>query len=251
MENINHHVTNLINRSQQAASSNVPPSTPPSTQTTPVGPSTASSLGTPEQRAARHARLVVTQETAAVAVNRCFALFRNNWPRKFVSIWGDSDSLTASKRCWLNAFRGADFTPAMLDAGLRRVLVESWPPDNPGEFLAMCHVDPSEINAPSVEQAFRVACEAAYPFVDADWHHPAVRHAALEIGLSRLAGFTIADRRIKSKFEQCYRWACDHAAELNPLPAGTLDKKRCVVPDNVTADNFAALKKMLSENTTP
>lgn len=160
----------------------------------------------------------------ADAVNRVFALFQAHWPRKFSSIWPTADAVRTSKRSWAIAFRDCrHLTAQTMEIGLRRVREEAWPPDNPGEFLALCHVRPEDIGAPEKDRAFSEAVTQSYPYASwRPWSHRCVYWAAIWTGQSDLAERGQAVRAI---FEREYQRALDQHDALAPPPAGRLADK--------------------------
>lgn len=163
-------------------------------------------------------------ETATDLVNQVFQLFKAHWPRKFPSIWPSDEGLVRSKRAWHKKFRACPWlTEETLGAGLSRVTDLQWPPDNPGEFLDLCHVTPELARAPNFDAAFTEACRGAYPYNTWHrWSHRCVYWAATWTGLSDLNERPNAKRKA---FDREYQRALDQHRELEPAPEGKLPAK--------------------------
>ena len=160
----------------------------------------------------------------ADAVNRVFALFQAHWPRKFTSIWPTVDALRVSKRSWALAFRDCrHLTVQTMEIGLMRVRSETWPPDNAGEFLALCHVRPEDIGAPEFDRAFSEAVNQSYPYASwRPWSHRCVYWASIWTGQSDLAE---RGQAIRKQFDREYQKALDQHDTLAEPPAGRLAVK--------------------------
>lgn len=185
----------------------------------------------------------------ADAVNRVFALFQAHWPRKFSSIWPTADAVRISKRSWALAFRDCGHLSAQtMEIGLRRVREEAWPPDNAGEFLALCHVRPEDIGAPSFDRAFSEAVNQSYPYASwRPWSHRCVYWAATWTGLSDLAE---QGQSIRKRFDREYQMALDQHETLAEPPSGQLAEKTHQQSEEeriaAAEDGIANLKKILS-----
>lgn len=185
----------------------------------------------------------VSVDAVADAVNQVFALFQAHWPRKFPSIWKSPEAVEESKRAWFHAFRDAEHLSAeTLAHGLRRVRGDAWPPDNPGEFLAMCHIAPEDIGAPSADRAFAEACHHAYPYAAwRPWSHKSVYWAAVRTGLSDLAE---RGHKVRARFESEYQCALDGHARLADPPTGQLPPRTAA---ERTAEQERAAEKGIAE----
>lgn len=161
-------------------------------------------------------------EELRTAVKQVFACFETTWPRKFASIWPDGDSVQLSKRQWLIAFRDAKLTPASLKAGLDAVRQEAWPPDNPGEFLALCKIDPATVGAPDLEAAWKEATGRSPHSEWIPWSHRCVYWAAVRTGQTDLAERGQYMRKI---FEREYDRAIEQAESLDEPPLARLPSK--------------------------
>ena len=103
---------------------------------------------------------------------------------------------------------------------MQRVVQQQWPPDNPGEFLALCHRAPADLGAPDFRRAFAEACRHAHPCADWQrWSHRCVYWAATWTGLSDLME---RGERIRQAFDREYQRALDAADDLEEPPTGQL-----------------------------
>ncbi|WP_286792168.1 replication protein P [Marinobacter sp. Hex_13] len=162
-----------------------------------------------------------TDELTTV-VDEIFRVFRRTWPRRFPTIWKTGDDLRESKRQWLLAFRDASVTPVMLRIGLEAVRKESWPPDNPGAFLALCRMDPATVGAPDLESAWKEASNRSPHSEWLPWSHRCVYWAAVWTGQTDLAERGQYMRKI---FEREYDRALQQASNLSEPPLGRLPSK--------------------------
>ena len=92
---------------------------------------------------------------------------------------------------------------------------------SPGEFIALCKLDPIDIGAPSLNAAYKEACEKAHPcYGEKKWSHEAVKHAYLKTGPCSLR--TEPASKTKPAFETAYLESCEDYADgknLNQIEA--------------------------------
>lgn len=187
-----------------------------------------------------------------VLVNRVFKLFKDNWPRKFPSIWPSVDAVNASKRMWKDTFMNTPWlTLQRFDLGLNRVRSESWPPDNPADFLKHCHIQPADIGAPEQHAAFRIAlnnCHQANKWPR--WKHKCVYWAAVEVGLSDMFRRGEATRK---HFYEVYQRHLNQHESLQGMPVAYIESTpkessdRCQQEHrNSIGNGLDDLKKMLA-----
>lgn len=95
-----------------------------------------------------------------------------------------------------------------------------WPPSAP-EFRALCEKrNPEDYGLPTEDQAYREACRRAHPAgpaLEVEWSHPAVCHAALEIGFHSLCN--LAANVSRKLFARNYQVACRMVMDGKPLKA--------------------------------
>ncbi|MCG8381823.1 MAG: hypothetical protein MJA28_06345 [Gammaproteobacteria bacterium] len=161
----------------------------------------------------------------AYAVNLVFKEFKDNWPRKFLSIWKTPEEMTASKKQWMKSFQTTGWlTPELFQIGLTEVKREQWPPDNPAEFLKYCHVQPRSVGAPEPLVAFRKALMNCHAQNDMPrWGHKCVYWAAVRTGLSELC---VKGEALREQFYDNYAHALDEHQALGPMPVAMLPKQR-------------------------
>lgn len=150
-------------------------------------------------------------------------MLQSHWPRKYPSIWTTVEAVTESKRVWFLAFRDCEhLTSTTLQAGLAKLRQEGqvWPPDNPGEFLAMCHVDPSDVDAPDFYRAWMEACTGAHARWKR-WSHRAVYWAAACAGFENFDG---CGQRVRKEFDVEYQRALDQHETLPEIPRGQISE---------------------------
>lgn len=155
-------------------------------------------------------------------MNRVFALFQANWPRRWRSIWKTNEAVLQSKRIWFVAFRDARLTPKRLAAGLEAVRQEEWPPDNPGAFLKLCHVLPESVGAPDYDRAWSEATNRPHHSDWLPWSHRCVYWAAVRVGRSDLAE---RGQHLRKAFDREYQQAIEEADTLPEPPKGQLPRK--------------------------
>ena len=132
--------------------------------------------------------------------------------------------------------------------GLDQARKEKWPPDNPGEFLALCRIEPADVGAPDSENAWAIACRMTHPGSPdgKGWAHPAVRAAARKVGFSRLF---YSGTRAKRDFLDAYQDAVDWADNLDPLPEAALPEKLSpeeeAERDQAAAEGLASIKQLV------
>jgi hypothetical protein len=155
------------------------------------------------------------------AVNRVFAVFNEHWLRKFSTLWPTPEAVERSKRVWARAFARCDhLTAQTIAAGLERVVTMQWPPDNPGEFLQLCHRTPEMLDAPGFDAAHTEACRGAYPYSGAHrWSHRCVYWAATWTGLSDL---NERPNAVRKRFDREYQRALDQFETLTEAPKANL-----------------------------
>lgn len=169
--------------------------------------------------------------------------------------WPDDDDLQAYKRSMTKGFIAEGITSVeQIRFGVRacRTLPTNFVP-SVGSFIAMCKPTPEMLGLPSEDDAYAEAARNSYPGSGrAVWSHPAVSHAAREVGLYNLSTMPLKASRLL--FNRSYAIVCRMLAngeELRPILVGlpetvegrrtpevgkaALDKLRGVVrgePDN-------------------
>ena len=165
----------------------------------------------------------------AYAVNLVFKEFKDNWPRKFLSIWKTPEEMTASKKQWMKSFQTTGWlTPELFQIGLTEVKREQWPPDNPAEFLKYCHVQPRSVGAPEPLVAFRKALMNCHAQNDMPrWGHKCVYWAAVRTGLSELC---VKGEALREQFYDNYAHALDEHQALGRSKVHFFASSICYLP---------------------
>jgi hypothetical protein len=154
---------------------------------------------------------------AAGVINKLFADLQGLFPAWRQSYPGEAD-LAAAKRAWTRALvESGVTTEKQLQWGLRRARRSGspfWP--SVGQFIQWCQPDPETLGLPSPERAYREACAMAHPAADhSRWSHPAVRVAAREVGLQKLA--VLPESETRAGFLRAYKIAVGRVADGEDL----------------------------------
>ncbi|NLD14485.1 MAG: Replication protein P [Gammaproteobacteria bacterium] len=138
-----------------------------------------------------------------------FPAWRNAWPA--------ADDEAAARRSWIKAFASAGLRNLeQIRFGVEQCR-QSGRPFMPsvGEFIQWCQPSPQAMGCPTVEQAYLQACALAHPAADRENAHPAVWHAASEVGLYELAN--LPTDRSRPMFERAYGMTLDMLVKGQPL----------------------------------
>lgn len=99
----------------------------------------------------------------------------------FKQAWPTEEEFKATKKEWVLAFQEANInTIEHLKKGLAKVRLNPSPfIPSPGEFIAMCKPEPEDVGAPSIDKAYREACEKSHPSYGSEknWTHEAIEYA--------------------------------------------------------------------------
>lgn len=155
---------------------------------------------------------IIEEETASV-VNQLFdrlvainPAFKQAWPTEY--------EFKATKKEWTLAFIEAGISSIdRVKKGLKNVRMNASPfVPSPGEFISMCVSSPSDIGAPSLDQAYNEACQKSHPCYgeNKNWSHEVVRYAASKAGSYFLRTEPIS--KSKPVFEKYYTEACEDFA---------------------------------------
>lgn len=149
---------------------------------------------------------------------------------KWISAFGDRDDGT-----WLRGLRGLG--PEELAHGLRKCCLSghAWPPSLP-QFRALCMPVMEDFGLPGADQAYREVTDALGHWEEHQWSHPAVFHAAQEVGGWNMAN--LPESRSRTLFERAYEIVTRRVLEGErfsaPVPQG-LPKKVSVRSSRETA----------------
>lgn len=143
-------------------------------------------------------------------INRLFRVIRDCRPA-WRQAWASKEALESAKVSWVKAFieGGIVDWDRQVEIGLRRLRAD--PSDfvpSPGKFISWCQPVPADFGLPGVEEAYAEACRKAHPAQrqSATWSHPAVYHAATDVGLDYL-GMLSREDGLKL-FERSYVVMC-------------------------------------------
>lgn len=98
---------------------------------------------------------------------------------------GDDQAVGDCKRQWLSAFKENNISSIdKVKRGMVKMRSRQLPfLPSPGEFIALCKLQPIDVGAPSVENAYKEAVKNAYPDgLEKRWTHPCVRYAYQQSG---------------------------------------------------------------------
>jgi len=141
--------------------------------------------------------------------------------------WPTETEFQMAKREWVNAFRRANITSLeRVKRGIERLTdsEKSFIP-SPGEFLALCRLEPGDVGAPPIEQAYKEAIKNAYPDgLEKRWSHPCVRHAFQQSGAFEMR--TEPKSKTQPLFEKNYLDSLDDYAEGKILEQVAHDKPK-------------------------
>lgn len=123
-------------------------------------------------------------------INRLFRDIRDSRPA-WRQAWSTKEAIASAKAAWVTAFIEGGITDwdRQVELGLRRLRAEKsdFVP-SPGKFIGWCQPMPEDFGLPEVEAAYAEACRKAHPAQrqSVKWTHPAVYHAATDVGLDNL-----------------------------------------------------------------
>lgn len=132
--------------------------------------------------------------------------------------WPDDDSLQMYKRAMVKGFVAEGISQVEQIrfgvAACRRLASDFVP--SVGRFIALCHPTPETLGLPSEADAYAEATRNAYPNAGhVVWSHPAVSHAAREVGLYNLSSLPLKSSR--ELFSRAYTIVCRLIANGQPL----------------------------------
>lgn len=132
--------------------------------------------------------------------------------------WPDDNDLKAYKRSMTKGFiaeRITNIEQIRFGVEACRQLPSDFVP-SVGRFIAMCRPGPELLGLPSEDEAYAEAARNAYPSGGSVvWSHPAVAHAAREVGLYNLSTMPLKASRML--FCRAYEIVCRRVANGEPL----------------------------------
>lgn len=153
------------------------------------------------------------EEMTAKIVNDLFEVLSAIKPA-FRQAWPTQREFENAKIQWIKAFM--DINLNSLEKIQRGVKEFRLSPgcfiQSPGDFIALCKLDPSDIGAPETRKAYLEACRLSHPCETVkNWSHVVVRYAAQKTGSHFLR--TETESKTYPVFEQNYREACEMFAD--------------------------------------
>lgn len=142
---------------------------------------------------------------------------------------GDDQAIGDCKRQWLSAFKENNITSIdRVKRGMVKVRARQLPfLPSPGEFIAFCKLDPIDVGAPSIDDAYKEAIKNAYPDgLEKRWTHDCVRYAYQRSGAFEMR--TEPKSKTQPLFERHYLDAIERFANgeiLNQLPINKKEKE--------------------------
>lgn len=115
-----------------------------------------------------------TQPEAPVVetINQVFALFRLNYHNQYYAAWSDAEQVNQVKRLWLEAL--TPYPTAVILRAAQHAIENSDYLPTLNKMIEACRFSLSELGLPTAYEAYREACLAPSPKVEAPWQHPAV-----------------------------------------------------------------------------
>lgn len=188
-------------------------------------------VGAPQHVAARQPRQI--NPTTVEIVNKIFLELQAIFPA-WRQAWPDADALAAAKRSWVRALAAAGINRIeQIRYGLAqcRLSGSSFAP-SVGQFIGWCTPTPEALGLPSSRDAYRQATRIAHPTASSDDVHPAVYHAACEVGLYELT--QLPELQSWRLFERAYRLTVQMLMAGQPLrevPKGLPEQVRLSTPE--------------------
>lgn len=184
-------------------------------------------------------------EDAARVVNALVKELKAIFPA-WRQAWPDAEALAAYKRSMVKGFVGAGISQVeqiRFGVAACRQLASDFVP-SVGRFIALCTPTPEALGLPSVADAYAEATRHAHPASDrAEWSHPAISHAAREVGLFNLASLPLTVSR--ELFARAYAITCRALAngeKLRPILVGLPEKTEARCTPEVARAALDALK---------
>lgn len=134
-----------------------------------------------------------------------FSLFRINFHNQFHAAFGDELLLGQAKRLWLEGLMRFDVDTLL--RGAKRVLETSDYLPTLNKMIRCCEGEPEQHGLLDYYAAYRQACSAPSPKLEANWSHPAVYLAGKEAGWFMLSSST--EKTALPIFKSIYQKYCE------------------------------------------
>ena len=105
-------------------------------------------------------------------INQVFALFRLNYHNQYYAAWSDAEQVNQVKRLWLEAL--TPYPTAVILRAAQHAIENSDYLPTLNKMIEACRFSLSDLGLPTAYEAYREACLAPSPKVEAPWQHPAV-----------------------------------------------------------------------------
>ena len=106
------------------------------------------------------------------AINQVLALFRLNYHNQYYAAWSDAEQVKQIKRLWLEAL--AAYPTAVILRAAQHAIENSDYLPTLNKMIDACRFCLTDLGLPTPYDAYREACLAPSPKVEAPWRHPAV-----------------------------------------------------------------------------
>lgn len=195
------------------------------------------------------ARQVVMSEESSKVVNALFRELKAIFPA-WRNAWPQPEDEAAARQSWIKAFTAANLRNLdQIRYGVERCRMSAKPyMPSVGEFIQWCKPSPEVLGCPSVSRAYLQACAIAHPAADRSSVHPAVWHAANEVGLYELG--TLSASKSQPLFERAYSLTMDMLARgeaLREIPKALPASVSVPVDSETARAHIAAIRSKLQE----
>jgi len=145
-----------------------------------------------------------TQSSSASTklMDRLWLLMTGMYGHKWTSVQGTSDELGIWGKC-LHDINGRQIAQGMHFCATRQGDQAAWPPSAP-EFREMCLSTVSGLGIPTVERAWKEACEASYDVTVWKFTHPIVQEAGRLTDWYSIKTGTPKAETVQKRFEKRY-----------------------------------------------
>jgi hypothetical protein len=159
------------------------------------------------------------KELLVDGINQSFELLRLNYNHLYFSAYSEIDALNSAKRLWMESL--SQFTPAIILQAVHRLIKESDYLPTISRVIRACMDVGNSVSLPDAHSAYREACNAHSPKINAQWSHPAVYYAGQKTNWFFMANNSekIVFPIFKSHYEKLYQQVMngEELAEITPL----------------------------------
>jgi hypothetical protein len=184
------------------------------------------------------------KEQLVDGINQSFELLRLNYNHLYFSAYSEIDALNSAKRLWMESL--SQFTPAIILQGVHRLIKESDYLPTISRVIRTCMDVGNSTSLPDVHSAYREACNARSPKINAQWSHPAVYYAGQKTDWFFMANNS--EKNVfpvfKSHYEKLYQQVINGEELVEIIPLGLPHKNAEPLSK---AENLERMKKMREE----